>query len=226
MVRVISKCLKWRINYFLFPDISHVWRGRSQNSLHVWQRDELQPEIPSLRLELQRGLCLLPRLVGHKTQSYADQQIIFILSIEGIIWMTWPTEQILPRAQQSLTTWGGGKVGGVSRNPRSRRRRRRPRSRRRRPSLILLTSDIERNICETRNVLISEQLRAYSSSQRSVSKQWLVIKLNLNIYLFIHLCIRIIRLVLTTAKCGHFVNSFCYLYVKLCHFYSFIAQFF
>lgn len=144
----------------------------------------------------------------------------------GIIWMTWPTEQILPRAQQSLTTWGGGKVGGVSRNPRSRRRRWRPRSRRRRPSLILLTSDIERNICETRNVLISEQLRAYSSSQRSVSKQWLVIKLNLNIYLFIHLCIRIIRLVLTTAKCGHFVNSFCYLYVKLCHFYSFIAQFF
>ena len=65
---------------FLFSDLSHVWRGRSQDSLHVRQRDKLQPEIPSLRLELQCGLCILPRLVGHKIIVCRENHFHFVHS--------------------------------------------------------------------------------------------------------------------------------------------------
>lgn len=140
-------------------DIPHVWWGRSPDSLHVRQRDELQPEIPSLRLELQRGLRLLPRLV---LSEWPDLQNRSPQEQHGVIQRQKEEELVERQGARGRGGRGGGRVQNC------------------RP--WILTTFV-------RLVLKSEQLRAYCSSQRSGSKQWFVIKLqiHLNIYLFIYL---------------------------------------
>ena len=44
-------------------DLPHVRRGRAEDPLHVRQQHQLQPEVQGVRLELQRRLPKLPRLV-------------------------------------------------------------------------------------------------------------------------------------------------------------------
>ena len=111
--------------------------------------------------------------------------------ILGIIWMTWPTEQIPPRAARSHTTWGGGRAGGALRSPRSRRKRR--------SSSELPTSDIDNirvTLCLNQN---SFKLTAAHRGLAQNSDLWSNYTFK---YLFTYLSMYsyFIRLVLTTKN--------------------------
>ena len=179
-----------------------MWRGRSPDSLHVRQRDKLQPEIPSLRLELQCGLRLLPRLVSHKINMCRENYFHFVHSryyLNDLTYRTDPpkssTESYNVRRRKS---WWSVKEPEVEDEEVEAKEEK--------------VEEAEFNIADlgywkiySWETLCLKQLRAYSSSNSDLWSNSTV-----NIYLFIYLCIRIIRLVLTTAKCGYFVNSLCY----------------
>ena len=57
-----SHCL--HLPVFSFADLPHVRRGRAEDPLHVRQQHQLQPEVQGVRLELQRRLPKLSRLVS------------------------------------------------------------------------------------------------------------------------------------------------------------------